>query len=96
MYRLMHIQPHGHVHRAATFLISHITRPNMAINPLIIKGIESLDAPDSVKQVLHDVLEVEDSDMAWGDREAVNMSIKRILKECTNNKEVVEFCDKHG
>lgn len=84
------------MHQVPTFLKDNITRPNMAINPLIVKGIKSLDAPDSVKQVLSDVLEVEDSDMAWGDRDAVNVSIKRILKECTNNKEVVNFCDKHG
>lgn len=84
------------MHLIAMFLIDYIARPNMAINPLIVKGVESLDVPDSVKRVLHDILEVEDSDMAAGDRDAVNTSIKRILKECTNNKEVVDFCDKYG
>ena len=68
----------------------------MAINPLIVKGIETLDAPDSVKRVLYDILVAEDSDTAGGDRNAVSASIKRILKECADNKEVVEFCDKYG
>ena len=68
----------------------------MTINPLIVKGIDSLDAPDSVKRILHDIIEVENSITVGSDRHAPIMSIKRILERCAENKEVVEFCGKHG
>ena len=68
----------------------------MSINPLIVKGIDSLDAPDSVKRVLHDIIEVENSITVGSDRHAPSMAIKRILESCAENGEVVEYCGKHG
>ena len=68
----------------------------MSINPLIVKGIDSLDAPESVKRALHDIIEVENSITVGSDRHAASMSIKRILERCAENEEVVEFCGKHG
>ena len=68
----------------------------MAINPLIVKGIDSLDAPDSVKLILHDIVKVEYNNMVRGDRHNAATSIKRILENCANNGEVVDFCDKYG
>lgn len=78
------------------FLIEIAARPDMAINPLIVKGIDSLDAPDSVKLILHDIVKVEYDDMSNGDRHSATTSIKRILENCASNDEVVNYCDKHG
>lgn len=68
----------------------------MAINPLILEGIDSLDAPDSVKRMLHDIVEVENSITVGSDRHAPSAAIKRIIEGCADNDEVVEFCGKHG
>ena len=78
------------------FLIYTASRPGVTINPLIVKGIDSLDAPDSVKRVLHEIIEVENSITVGSDRHAPTTAIKRILEECAGNDEVVKFCGKHG
>lgn len=78
------------------FLIDNMARPDMAINPLIAKGIDSLDAPDSVKLILHDMVKVEYDNILNGDRHSAATSIKRILENCASNDEVVNYCDKHG
>lgn len=86
----------GHNYPIAMLILDSISRPSVAINPLIIKGIDSLDAPDSVKLVLHDIVKIEHNNMVKGDRHSATTSIKRVLENCANNDEVVEFCDKHG
>ena len=86
----------GHNYPITMFIIYTISRPNVAINPLIIKGIDSLDAPDSVKHVLHDIVKIEHDNMVSGDRHSATTSIKRILENCASNDEVVDFCDKYG
>ena len=68
----------------------------MAINPLIIEGIDSLDAPDIVKRMLRDIVEVENSITVGSDRYAPSAAIKRIIERCADNEEVVKFCGRHG
>lgn len=68
----------------------------MTINPLIVKGINALDVPDSVKRVLHEIIEVENNITVGTDRHAATMSIKRILESCAEDKKVVEFYGKQG
>ena len=67
----------------------------MVVNPLIIKEVNALDVPDSIKKALQDILKVEDEIEAGDDRHVDNRSIKMILKRYADNNEVVEFCDRY-
>ena len=84
-----------HVYNDTNVFNTTEKRPIMVVNPLIIKEVNALDVPDSIKKVLHDILKVEDEIEAGDDRHVDTRSIKRILERYADNNEVVEFCDKY-
>ena len=70
------------------FLIHILALPGMVVNPLIIKGIDSLGVSDSIKQILYDIIDVEDRISVGSDHHSAIMSIKKILeKHAGKNKE---------
>ena len=76
------------------FLKCFLRVGGVPINPMIIEKINALEAPDVVKDVLHDILKIEDRVQVDNDQRNAPTYMGKILAKHANCDEVVKFCEK--
>ena len=67
---------------------------SVAINPMIIEKINALEVPDIVKDVLQDILKIEDRVQTDNEQRNAPTYMGKILAKHANCDEVVKFCEK--
>ncbi len=65
----------------------------MAINPLIINKIDDLDIPNKMKEILKEVLKIEETMTLLNEKNYKNM--EKILKKYADDDDVKGFCSKY-
>lgn len=67
----------------------------MPINPLIVEKVNGLGVPETIKEMLLDVLKVEDTLEARGEQRNAAMSLGKILERHADKDAVVKFCERY-
>lgn len=68
----------------------------MVVNSKIIEKIDSLDISPKIKQLLHNVLEIEDENETMNTQKQVIKIYDRLLDRFTTDEEIIKFCDGYG
>lgn len=66
----------------------------VTINPIIVEKINAVEAPDVVKEMLHDILKTEDRIQTNDDQRSASTYMGKILIKYADGDEVVKFCEK--
>ena len=68
----------------------------MPVNPKIVQKIEGLEAPPKIKQILQNILEVEDANEAMETQKQIIKTYDRLLERFSKDEELKKFCDEYG
>lgn len=63
------------------------------MNPLIVKKINAIDVPDDIKNILHEILNMEEVVQSKGEQRNASNYMSRVLEKYADNEIVVRYCE---
>ncbi len=68
----------------------------LAINEIILKKLDELDIPDKMKNILKEILRIEEEMKILGSKRDYKNNMSKILEKYADDEDVMEFCSRYG